>query len=159
MSNSEFRKIEFQSFDEVIAEAKVLLEGHVAHGNWNYVQTCHHLANWMRFPVEGFPKSGFPLNFMLWILKLTMGKGMIRKILANRAMKAGSPTMPQSISTPDASSEAEALQELEAAIQQFRNHSGEYIPSPLFGQLDRKKSEQLQLIHCAHHFGFLAPRS
>ena len=39
------------------------------------------------------------------------------------------------------------------------DHTGPLHPSPMFGSLDREQLYRLQLIHCAHHLGFLLPRA
>lgn len=157
--DKEPRRLEFSSLQEVEAEARRLHEvGYEQIGNWDLAQTCGHLEDWMRFPVEGFPNAGFPMNLMLWGIRNTMGKSMIRKIFAHKSMKPKNPTMPQTVKQQGALTEEESLEGLAAAIRQFSEHSGEYHDSPVFGKLNRKEATDLQLIHCAHHLGFLIPR-
>ena len=53
----ERRKLTFASLDEVAADAENLLaKGYDKAGNWDLAQVAGHVAEWMRFPIEGFPK-------------------------------------------------------------------------------------------------------
>ena len=40
-------------------------------------------------------------------------------------------------------------------IQRFQQHQGSLHPSPLFGPLTRQQWDDLHVIHCSHHLGFL----
>lgn len=154
----ERRNLRFGSLDEVLADATHLSETELqAVGKWNFAQICEHLADWMRFPVDGFPRKAFPIRAILWMMKVTIGKSTIKKILATESMKAGTPTMPDTVKPADVSSNAAALEQLAQAIENFKNHSGEFHPSPIFGALSREDALKLQLIHCAHHLSFLVP--
>ena len=159
-SDIELRELSFASLSEVVPEARRLMEqGYRKQGKWDLAQVCGHLEDWMRFPVEGFPKPGFPVNFMLWLMKKTLGKRMIRKILEQQAMGNNAPTMPQTVKAAGEISDEKAVETLEQAVNQFMNHSGEYHESPLFGKLSREDATRLQLIHCAHHLAYLVPNA
>ncbi len=56
--NRDRRQLRFNDLDEVVRDAETLLaKGYQKAGNWDLAQCCKHLAEWMRFPVEGFPKA------------------------------------------------------------------------------------------------------
>lgn len=74
-------------------------------------------------------------------------------------MSRGTPTLPQTVKSSGDATDAEAIAGLEAAVRQFADHQGEYLPSPVFGKMSREEARQLHLIHAAHHFGFLIPAS
>jgi hypothetical protein len=54
--------------------------------------------------------------------------------------------------------DAEAVKELKAALDEWKNHTGPVHPSPLFGNWDYETATKLQLVHCAHHLGYLLPK-
>lgn len=157
---AERRTVEFQNLDEIVNEAKRLLKsGYSSTGTWNLSQVAGHCENWMRYPMDGFPKAGFPINIMLWMMKVTIGKSTLKKILDGKSMKSGQPTMPQSVPEQDATSDSDAIAKLERTVQQFKDFDREFLPSPLFGPMDRETLTQLQLVHASHHFSFLVPNS
>lgn len=151
--------LKFEKLSDVVEDARRLHSlGYEQLGNWDLAQVCGHLEDWMRFPVEGFPKAPFPVNVMLWMMKLTIGKSTLRKMLETETMKEAAPTMPSTVKAFDAVSSEKAIKGLEQAIQQFEAHQGDYIPSPLFGQMTREQAMDLQKVHCSHHFSFLLPK-
>ena len=154
------RKLEFATFDDVIREVQSLQAGgYLATGKWNLAQICGHLAEWLRFPLDGYPKSILPIRLMMWVMRHTTAPGQLRKVLETKSWPAGTPTIPQTVPGVDAETDAAAVQKLSAAIDRFQKHEGEFQPSPLFGKLDRDRMTQLQLIHCAHHLSFLVPQA
>jgi Protein of unknown function (DUF1569) len=153
----ECRKLTFATLDEVVADAEILLaKGYDKAGNWDLAQVCNHLAEWMRFPVEGFPKIPLLLRPVFWLLRATVGKQMRTKILAG-GFSAGGRTMPQTVFPPDGDAPA-AVAKLKEVAKQFAAHTGPIHPSPLFGALDKDEALRLQLMHCAHHLSFLVPK-
>lgn len=151
------RQLSFASFDEVIRDAENLLaKGYDRAGKWDLAQCCGHLSAWLRYPVEGFPKAPLPIRMMLGVVRPLMGRRMLEKYL-REGMPAGKPTMPQSVSAPGRD-DAAAVADLKTAVARFRDHPGEYLPSPLFGQLTRDEAMRVQLAHAAHHLNFLVPR-
>lgn len=148
----------FTSLEEVATHARKLEKyGYVQNGNWNLGQVCHHLACWLTYPVDGFPPQPWFVRVLLGLMRVTVGKSQLRKILSAEGMKAKLPTLPQSVST-GSEKDGVGVLELEKAIQKFTGHGGEYLPSPLFGKLDRETALKLQLVHAGHHFSFLEPR-
>ncbi len=91
-------------------------------------------------------------------MKLTVGKSILRKLIASGQMPTGGPTTPQSVHVARGLDDNTSVQRLKAAIQRFEQHRGELCPSPVFGLLSRETGLQLQLVHCAHHLSFLVHR-
>jgi hypothetical protein len=154
----ERRKLTFASLDDVVRDAENLLaKGYDRAGNWDLAQVCSHLAEWMRFPVEGFPKVPLLLRPVFWLMRATVGKKMRAKVLAE-GFSAGGRTMPQTVFAPDGDAPA-AVAKLKEAAERFKAHTGEIYPSPLFGAMTKDEALQLQLKHCEHHLSFLVPRA
>jgi Protein of unknown function (DUF1569) len=152
----ERRKLSFATLDEVVADAENLqAKGYDRAGNWDLAQVCSHLADWMRFPLEGFPVP-LLLRPILWMMKVTVGKAKFRKYLAE-GMPAGKPTIPSTVAASDSDPVA-AIAKLKQSVERFKAHTGAIIPSPLFGAMNKDEALRLQLVHCAHHLSFLIPK-
>lgn len=153
------RKLDFRDFDAVLAEVDALAaRGYDKAGNWDLAQVCRHLADWLRFPIDGYPKPPAAIRFLLWAMKHSVGKRQLRAILDTRSFPVGGPTMPETVAAPGGDT-AEAVKHLRHTVGRFRQHQGTFYSSPLFGDLDRDAWNQLQFIHCAHHLSFLVPRT
>src|SRR5262245_28546103 len=154
----ERRKLKFDSLDEVAVDAERLLaNGYEKAGNWDLSQVAGHLANWLSYPVEGFPKAPLPVRMMLGAVRVTLGRKMFESYLA-KGMPAGKPTMTESVPPPGGDATA-AVAKLKEKARQFQAHTGDYLPSPLFGKMTREEALKLQLVHCAHHLSFLVPKT
>lgn len=152
------RELQLNSLDALRHELARLLEnGYTTRGSWDLAQTCKHIECWMRYPMDGFPKAPFPINLLLMVLKLTVGRRTFRSLLTTRKMKAGMPTMPETVFQPDADERA-AVQQLLQTVDRFEKFQGPVHPSPLMGRMTVSECLQLQLTHCAHHLAFLEPR-
>jgi hypothetical protein len=157
MTTATRRELRFDSLDDVVRDAEALLaKGYDKAGNWDLAQVCGHLADWLTYPVAGFPKAPLPIRVMLRLVRATLGRKMFEKYL-REGMPAGKPTMPQSVH-PAGGDPVAAVAPLREAARTFQAHPGEYLPSPLFGRLDRGDATRLQLAHAAHHLSFLIPR-
>ena len=151
------RELTFQNFGEVRREVESLqTEGYTKMGNWDLAQVCNHLSDWLTFPVDGFPKAPWIVRWILWFLSKTIAPGQMRRMLETGKIRAGTPTMPETVSASGGDTD-KAVDRLLQALDRFEAHKGPYHPSPLFGALDREKATRLQLIHCAHHLGYLIP--
>jgi hypothetical protein len=152
------RSLDFGDLGAVVRDAELLAAaGYDKVGNWDLAQVCGHLTEWMRFPLDGFPRPGLPVRLMLWALRHTTGRRMLRRTLARGSMPGGSPTLPQTV-PPPGGDEAAAVEQLRRVVTRFRSHAGRFHASPLFGEMDRETWTRLQLIHCAHHLSFLIPK-
>jgi hypothetical protein len=157
-SNPNKRKLKFQNFDEVMIEVQRLLEnGYVSHGKWNLAQSLVHLHDWMRFPMDGFPTQPLPIRGMMWVMSKTVAPAMLKKIIAN-GFSDGGPTMPSTVPPPDVMSDEASAKQYQETIERLMSHDGQMHRSPLFGPMDRERVEQLNLLHAAHHLGFLEPQ-
>ena len=159
-TTAERRDVKFDHLDQIVDEANRLLnEGYESVGKWDLSQVAGHCECWLRYPMDGFPKAGFPVNMMLWMMKKTIGKGALKKILDSKSMKEGQPTMPESVPQSDAKSDSDAVAKLTETVNRFKDFDGEFHGSPIFGDMDRETLTNLHLVHCAHHFSFLSPKS
>jgi hypothetical protein len=51
------RELRFDRLAEAVRDAELLLShGHDRLGRWSLGQCCGHLANWLTYPLDGFPK-------------------------------------------------------------------------------------------------------
>jgi hypothetical protein len=152
----ERRKPTFATLDDVVRDAERLLaKGYERAGNWDLAQVCLHLAEWLRFPVEGFPKVPLLLRPPLWVVRTALGAKLKAKVLAN-GFDAGTRTMPQTVFAAGEDATA-AVSKLKAAADQLKAHAGPIHPSPLFGPMTKDEAVRLQLKHCEHHLSFLVP--
>lgn len=158
MSAPQRRKLQFDSFDAMISDVELLQRsGYRQLGKWNLSQVCRHLNDWMTFPMDGFPKPPLPIQWLLALMRVTVGKRTFKKILTSGSMSTGSPTMPQTVYTHDVD-DASAIEQFTRTVRRMRDHRGPVHSSPLFGAMDLESAHKLQLIHCAHHLSFLVPR-
>lgn len=151
------RPLKFNDFDELIAEVQSLANhGYTSMGNWTLGQACGHIANWMRFPIDGFPKPPRFMRLVFWVAKITIGPSMKRKIM-KEGFKGGLPTAPETV--PDASSfsDQDGVEKLKEAINRIVEYSGDLLPSPLFGPMDKETLIKVSLLHAEHHLGYLYP--
>jgi hypothetical protein len=154
----ERRNLTFATLDEVVADAENLLaRGYDRAGNWDLAQVAGHVAEWMRFPLDGFPKAPLLVRPVLWLMKVTAGKKMREKILAE-GFGAGGRTMPETVPAAGGD-EAAAVARLREVAGRWKAHAGGVYPSPLFGAMTKDVALRLQLKHAAHHLSFLVPRS
>ena len=152
------RDLRFENLGQVVEEATRLLNrGYVPNGSWTLGQVCGHCANWLSYPMDGFPAPGFPINLMLWIAKNTIGKNSLKKILESGMMKPGQPTMPLSVPKADEAEDRVQVERLKDTIERFQNFNDDFDDSPLFGAMDKDTLTRLNLIHMSHHFSFLQP--
>jgi hypothetical protein len=144
--------------DAVVEEVQSLhVGGYQRAGQWDLAQACGHMGDWMRFPIDGFPSPPLPIGLMLWVMRRTIGRKLLREILQSRSMRPGNKTMPDTIPEPGGD-EASAVGRFTELVARFQAHQRPYHPSPLFGHMDRETLFQLQLIHCRHHLSFLLPK-
>ncbi|AWM39686.1 hypothetical protein GobsT_19600 [Gemmata obscuriglobus] len=153
------RKVPFATLDEAVADAENLLaKGYVRAGNWDLAQVCFHLAEWLRYPIEGFPKPPLLMRPVFWLARSTIAPRMLQKTLAKGEMPPGAPTLKESVAPPG-SDPSIAVAKLKEAVERFKAFPGPYRPSPLLGVLDRETGHKVQRLHCAHHLSFLIPQA
>jgi hypothetical protein len=152
------RQLKFNNTDELMAEVRSLNEnGYLSNGNWTLGQTCGHLANWMRYPLDGYPVAPPPIRAIFWVMKKTVGPGMKRKILAE-GFKGGMMTAPESVPQPDELSDQQGVDQLQEVVDRVNAYDRELLPSPLFGEMDKPMHVTVTLLHAEHHLGYLEPK-
>jgi hypothetical protein len=153
------RTLRFETLDDAVRDARMLQKcGYDRAGKWDLSQVCGHLSDWLRFPLDGPPPTPVHLRFAFWLMRNTVGGMIFRRIVRTGQMPAGGPTLKESIPAPGGD-ESAAVENLQRAVTRFQNHTGPTYPSPVFGELDRDQRTRLQLVHCAHHLGFLLPKA
>lgn len=158
MSNSSTTRLhlEFPNLDAAMQRAEQLhREGYHSLGNWSLAQVCEHLSDWLEYMIDGYPAAPLPIKAMLWGMRVTVGKSILRKILATGQMQAGGPTMKQTVHPQDDLDDATSLKRFHDTVERFKAHDGDYHASPIFGPLSAEEGLKLQLVHCAHHLSFL----
>lgn len=153
------RQLQFASLDEIVPDAENLLaKGYEKAGNWDLAQVCGHLAEWLRFPVEGFPKAPAPIRAVFWVLRKTVGRKKFLTYITERYFPPGKPTMPQTV-PPPGGDPREAIEKLRTSVEKLKAYTGAIVPSPLFGAMTKDEAVRMQLVHAAHHLSFLVPKS
>ena len=153
------RTLTFDTLDDVVRDAESLLAGgYDKAGNWDLAQVAKHLAEWLRFPVEGFPRMPIFLRPIFWLMRKTIGRKKFLGYIATKSFPAGKPTMPQTVAPPGGDPAA-AVAELKKSVERLKAHTGPIVPSPLFGDMTRDECIRMQLVHAAHHLSFLVPRA
>jgi hypothetical protein len=152
------RLLRFATLDEAVRDAEILLtRGYERAGNWDLARCCHHLAVLMGWPIDGFPPMSRPRRAAAWLLKMTVARRWLRKVLASGVWPPGTPTDERTF-PPLGCTDAEAVAMLRRAVDRLLTHDGPFRESPLFGMLDKETLVALHCIHTAHHLGFLTPK-
>jgi hypothetical protein len=153
------RQLKFATLDVAILDAQLLLaSGYTKVGQWTLGQCCGHLANWMRYPMEGFPRIPLLIQPVVWLMRQTVGKSFRKQLLAGQKMDAQLRTISESVPPADAD-HAKGVIELQSMVGRWTNFQGPVLPSPLLGSLTLEEATKIQLIHCAHHLSFLIPKT
>ncbi|MCC5828542.1 MAG: DUF1569 domain-containing protein [Phycisphaeraceae bacterium] len=146
--------LRFDDFDAMIRHLEQLRDrGYEAAGNWSLGGIARHLRLFMTESMDGF---GAKLPWFLYPIRL-LSKSILRRTLADRTIKPGSPTMEHWI-PPEGLDDRVEVDALIATIRRYRAHDAPLHASPLFGRLDRETWDQVHLIHGAHHLSFLRAR-
>ena len=145
------RVVRYANFDEVQADAEQLASRPVRLlGNWTYGQILEHLAKVLEMSIDGFDAKA------PWYIRLAAGLFMKRRFLTG-AMPAGfNLPAPMKHLLPQESSVAEGLAHLRTAIARVKTEETRG-PHPVFRNLTREESDQLQLRHCELHMSFVLP--
>ncbi|HEY2910970.1 MAG TPA: DUF1569 domain-containing protein [Gemmataceae bacterium] len=153
------RSLNFASLDDAVADAgRLLAAGYDRAGQWSLGQCCGHIASWMGYAMDGFPKPPAPLGMLMWVLRHTVGPGALSRVMKSGEIKAGAPTMPQSV-PPPSPDDAPGVAKLRETVARVHAFTGTPLPSPFFGPMDRDTWVRLNCVHAAHHLSFLSPRS
>lgn len=145
------RKLDFQSLDELLADAERVAHGPVTQlGNWSPGQIFRHLATAFVGSIDGFTAT-FPWH-MRFVSKL------FKKQLLKMSMPAGIgiPADAVNVLLPDPTDTEAGLRELKAAIDRLRSET-KRAPNPVFGEMTIDEWNQLHLKHASLHMSFLVP--
>jgi len=146
------RDLAFTDFNAVRAELDRLQRGgYDKTGAWDLAQICNHLNYFMTGSLDGHQFK------VPWILKVLLGRLVLRRILKNRKMKRGVFTPQKPLPEPGGD-ESAAVAKLKNTIARLETHKGEFIDSPFFGHLTPNEWRDLHLIHAGHHLGYLIPK-
>lgn len=152
------RQLRFDTLAAAVRDAETLLaNGYDKTGNWTLAQCCGHVANWLSYPLDGFPKIPLFLQPVMWLMRKTVGRPKYEQYVREQSFPAGKPTIPQSVPTAT-DEDAAAVAKLRAAVERYEAHTGTLHPSPLFGPLTKDEARKIQLVHAAHHLSFLVPK-
>ena len=147
------RQLQLKDFADVHAELTRLHKGgYQKLGQWDLAQVCDHLSYFVHGSLDGH-RFKVP-----WLFKVLFGRLVLRRILKQGRMKPGIPT-PQKPLPAAGAAESAAVARFRQVLDRLHTHSGELHASPFFGYLTPAQWRDLHLIHCAHHFGFLAPNT
>jgi hypothetical protein len=152
------RELKFATLDEAVRDAEILLaRGYDRAGNWDLAQCCHHLAVLMAWPIDGFPQMAWPRRAAACLLKRTIARRWLRKVLESGVWPAGTPTNERTFPVPGFTA-TEAVVMLGRAVDRLVTHAGPLREAQLFGMLDKETLLTLHRIHSAHHLSFLVPK-
>ena len=132
------RELRFLTLEQAVQDAESLLAtGYSKLGNWNLGQCCGHLADWLTYPIDGFPKTPLLLRPVFWTLRNTIATRLMQKTLASGQMKPGIATIPASVHEPSVD-DATQLARFRQAVERWKNYNGPLKPSPIFGRVDHE---------------------
>jgi hypothetical protein len=147
------RQLNFHNLDEALADVDRLhRDGYEKSGQWDLAQTCDHLTYFIKASLDG---ATFQVP---WLLKVLLGRWVLRRILKARRMGTGNPTPQKPLPEPGGD-EAAAVERYKQMVQRLRSHPGVMHASPFFGHLTPAEWCEIHLIHAAHHLANLLPRS
>jgi hypothetical protein len=153
------RDLRFDTLADAVREARhALAAGYTRAGNWSLGQVCHHLALWIRYPLDGFPRLTLWERPLAWSVRNTFGPKMLRRVINGARVPRGIPaplwTVPPA-SVPD----AEGVDAYETQVGRLNEYAGVPYPSPLLGPLSGDELRAISRIHAAHHLSFLIPNN
>ncbi|MGL6075720.1 MAG: DUF1569 domain-containing protein [Fimbriiglobus sp.] len=152
-------ELRFETLDEVVHDVEALLaSGYEKTGNWSLGQCAGHLANWVEYQMDGFPKLPLFLKPIFFVVRKLFASKMLQKVITEGKMKAGYSTAPPSVPSESVDDRAE-VERLRQAYRRWENYTKPFLPSPLFGEQKREDWRKLHLVHAAHHLGYLKPKA
>ncbi len=151
------RMLRFGTVDDMIAEARRIVEAEKAGrltrlGNWTVGQNLSHIAAFMDYGYEGFPRA---VSSPPWYVKLMF------KVMRGRFINKG---FPQGLFIPGVEGGTTGVDDVasEVALARFEKSARRLasqpppIPSPAMGPIPHAQTIQFGLRHAELHLGFLA---
>ncbi len=151
------RPIKYQSLADLRQDLNALEAAHQAGrlrqtGNWTPGQIFTHLAAFINFAYDGYPKALQPPWIIRMFLRLKT-KGYINDRMPAGVRIPGIPT--GTVGADDVPFE-EGLTRLRAAIDRL-DGTPPTIESPAFGPMTHEESKKINLRHAELHLSFLHP--
>lgn len=151
------RTLAFTKLDEVLADAEQLAEAERAgtlrcSGNWTVGQTFGHLATWIDFAYDGYPKQVNPPWFIRMIIRLRRNSFLVGPMPVGVRI----PRVPGGTMGTEVLPREVGLSRLRAALARLKAAPPEK-PNPLFGPLSHADWIALNLRHAELHLSFLHP--
>jgi hypothetical protein len=144
------RDLTFKTYSEIAKEIESLAKGGYSKGGkWSLGQVCRHLSFYYSGSLDGFPKM------LPWILRVTLGRMMLKSALSGAKTKPGGPTNPASVY--EEAGDKEAAAEAVALLARLDKNPARMHPSALYGDLTNEEWRILHMRHSAHHLSFLFP--
>lgn len=146
------RKVRYDSYDELLADAQSLSAGEVQTlGNWTYGQVLDHLAKSIHAMIEG---PGFKLPMPVrFVMRLMMMKKMVHqevppgfKFPANVAKRFEPNDVPIH----------KGIERLREAVERVKS-TDERGMHPAFGTVSTNDWDEFQRRHCEMHMSFVRP--
>lgn len=152
------RKLRFEGIADVRRDLDALEAGHKAGtlrttGNWMPGEILTHLAAWVNFGYEGYPKDVQPPWFIRWLIRMKK-TAYLRDGFPSGVKIPG--TKRGTIGMEDVPFE-EGLRRLRAAYGRLEK-SEPPIESPAWGRLAYADKIRLQMRHAELHLSFVHPR-
>jgi hypothetical protein len=148
------RELSFASLDDIVADVDRLCAAEAAGklkrlGNWSLGQACGHIAEWMNYPYDGYPKDINPPWIVKWIV------GFKRKAILSGKMSPGVkiPGIQGGTKGIDPLSTVEGTGRLRRAIERMKN-TAPTMPNPLFGPLTHQEWQSMNRGHAQLHLSF-----
>jgi hypothetical protein len=147
------RDVQFENFEEIIADAERLVAAPNTKvvGNWPLTQLLMHLALTFDCSIDGFHAKA-P------ILIRVLGPLIKRSVLRAPKMKPGIklPKDAEALAYPKAESAQAALESLRKAIMRTKTERM-CARHPAFGKMSHEEWSTLHLRHCELHLSFAIP--
>lgn len=155
-----FRTLRFNTLDDALAEAERLVAADRAgtlerYGNWTLGQNLSHIASFMNYPYDGYPKElGKPPAIILFLIKLR------KKAFLSKALPRGF-KIPKvqggTVGVLDIPSD-QALAMFRSAVERLKT-APPAVPNPVFGPLTHDEWKALHMRHAELHLGYLGIKS
>lgn len=156
---TDHRKLRFNTLDDLLAEVDRIVAADQAGrlrrtGNWTAGQIFGHLAAWMNYSYEGYPKGRARPPWFIRVYLRMRKKSYMRDGMP-RGVKI--PGVEGGTFATEPLSTQEGAQRLRSVIQRAKKGEPALHDSPAFGKMSEDDRITIQLRHAEAHLGFLKP--